>query len=170
MVWRPASTRTRVSWPSACRRAETVSGLKVLVLPYLKRNTVVWPLSEGVLPSPANLSICVVYWRHIVTGRVFLLEEYGRAQSSSVSPRGGGYCSSASTPHSSNGGSYGGGGGMNGYGGATPTSNGMLPGSPSATGGGIFNSTPSKRYYIIQMHPPRRQEKVENCFGKKKRG
>ncbi|XP_065157423.1 transcription factor collier isoform X5 [Atheta coriaria] len=69
-------------------------------------------------------------------------EEYGRAQSSSVSPRGGGYCSSASTPHSSNGGSYGGGGGMNGYGGATPTSNGMLPGSPSATGGGIFNSTP----------------------------
>ncbi|XP_069677853.1 transcription factor collier isoform X2 [Periplaneta americana] len=31
-------------------------------------------------------------------------EEYGRAQSSSVSPRGGGYGSSASTPHSSNGG------------------------------------------------------------------
>ncbi|GLV31767.1 knot [Carabus blaptoides fortunei] len=79
-------------------------------------------------------------------------EEYGRAQSSSVSPRGG-YCSSASTPHSSNGGSYGGGTGatapvpssaptMNGYGAATPTSGAqlanMLPGSPS---GGIFNST-----------------------------
>ncbi|KAJ3665322.1 hypothetical protein Zmor_000822 [Zophobas morio] len=68
-------------------------------------------------------------------------EEYGRAQSSSVSPRGGGYCSSASTPHSSNGGSYG--GNMNGYGGATPTStaqlSNMLPSSPSA---GIFNSTP----------------------------
>ncbi|XP_044258308.1 transcription factor collier isoform X2 [Tribolium madens] len=68
-------------------------------------------------------------------------EEYGRAQSSSVSPRGGGYCSSASTPHSSNGGSYG--GNMNGYGGATPTSSAqlsnMLPSSPSA---GIFNSTP----------------------------
>nr|CAD7451998.1 unnamed protein product [Timema tahoe] len=31
-------------------------------------------------------------------------EEYGRGQSSSVSPRGGGYGSSASTPHSSNGG------------------------------------------------------------------
>ncbi|PNF14085.1 Transcription factor collier, partial [Cryptotermes secundus] len=31
-------------------------------------------------------------------------EEYGRTQSSSVSPRGGGYGSSASTPHSSNGG------------------------------------------------------------------
>ncbi|XP_022906621.1 transcription factor collier isoform X3 [Onthophagus taurus] len=73
-------------------------------------------------------------------------EEYARAQSSSVSPRGGGYCSSASTPHSSNGGgSYGGGSttNMNGYGGATPTStsqlSNMLPGSPSA---GIFNSTP----------------------------
>uniref|UniRef100_A0A8D8Z6B6 Transcription factor collier n=2 Tax=Cacopsylla melanoneura TaxID=428564 RepID=A0A8D8Z6B6_9HEMI len=31
-------------------------------------------------------------------------DDYGRAQSSSVSPRGGGYGSSASTPHSSNGG------------------------------------------------------------------
>uniref|UniRef100_A0A6P7G6X8 Transcription factor collier-like n=1 Tax=Diabrotica virgifera virgifera TaxID=50390 RepID=A0A6P7G6X8_DIAVI len=77
-------------------------------------------------------------------------EDYGgRTQSSSVSPRGGGYCSNASTPHSSNGGgSYaGGGGGSNingGYGGTTPTSttsqlSNMLPGSPSA---GIFNSTP----------------------------
>lgn len=87
--------------------------------------------------------------------RVFLLEEYGgRAQSSSVSPRGGGYCSSASTPHSSNGGSYGGGtgpgsaggGAMNGYGGTTPTSaaqlGNMLPGSPSS---GLFNSASSKR-------------------------
>ncbi|KAL3278846.1 hypothetical protein HHI36_016366 [Cryptolaemus montrouzieri] len=67
-------------------------------------------------------------------------DEYGRAQSSSVSPRGGGYCSSASTPHSSNGGSY-----VNGaYGGTTPTStplnsSNMLPSSPST---GIFNSTP----------------------------
>ncbi|XP_057655279.1 transcription factor collier isoform X2 [Diorhabda carinulata] len=76
-------------------------------------------------------------------------EDYGgRTQSSSVSPRGGGYCSNASTPHSSNGGgSYAGGssgGNINGgYGGATPTSSSqlsnMLPGSPSA---GIFNSTP----------------------------
>ncbi|KAJ8954834.1 hypothetical protein NQ318_023393 [Aromia moschata] len=69
-------------------------------------------------------------------------EDYGRAQSSSVSPRGGGYCSNASTPHSSNGGSYG--SNMNGYGGATPTSSSqlsnMLPSSPSA---GIFNTTPS---------------------------
>ncbi|KAF7279581.1 hypothetical protein GWI33_006977 [Rhynchophorus ferrugineus] len=79
-------------------------------------------------------------------------DDYTRAQSSSVSPRGGGYCSNASTPHSSNGGSYGGGGGsqMNGYGGATPTSTtmgNMLPGSPS--GGGIFNSTPTctESYY-----------------------
>ncbi|XP_045483036.1 transcription factor collier isoform X2 [Harmonia axyridis] len=67
-------------------------------------------------------------------------DEYGRAQSSSVSPRGGGYCSSASTPHSSNGGSF-----VNGaYGGSTPTStplnsSSMLPGSPST---GIFNSVP----------------------------
>lgn len=88
--------------------------------------------------------------------RVFLLEDYGRPQSSSVSPRGGGYCSNASTPHSSNGG----GGGsytsnINGYGGAagtaTPTSttsqlSNMLPGSPSAS---IFNTTPSKyKQYI----------------------
>ncbi|KAK9751466.1 Transcription factor COE1 helix-loop-helix domain [Popillia japonica] len=68
-------------------------------------------------------------------------EEYGRTQTSSVSPRGGSYCSTASTPHSSNGGSYG--GNMNGYGGATPTSSSqlsnMLPGSPSA---GLFNSAP----------------------------
>ncbi|CAH0553239.1 unnamed protein product [Brassicogethes aeneus] len=69
-------------------------------------------------------------------------EEYGRTQSSSVSPRGGGYCSSASTPHSSNGGgSYA--SNMNGYGGSTPTStaqlSNMLPSSPSA---GIFNTTP----------------------------
>lgn len=81
-----------------------------------------------------------------VTGRVFLLEEYGRPHSGSVSPRGGtggGYCSSASTPHSSNGGSYGS-SNMNSYGGATPTSStqlNMIPGSPSS---GIFNSTPSK--------------------------
>ncbi|KAJ8911628.1 hypothetical protein NQ315_015169 [Exocentrus adspersus] len=70
-------------------------------------------------------------------------EDYGRTQSSSVSPRGGGYCSNASTPHSSNGGGSYGGGNMNGYGGATPTSSSqianMLPGSPSA---GIFNTTP----------------------------
>lgn len=107
---------------------------------------------------------------HDFIGRVFLLEEYGRTQSSSVSPRGG-YCSSASTPHSSNGGSYGGGangsGGaptgassgsgtappMNGgYGATTPTSGSqlanMLPGSPSA---GIFNSTSSK-YLLPSNH------------------
>ncbi|XP_066246581.1 transcription factor collier isoform X4 [Euwallacea similis] len=69
-------------------------------------------------------------------------DEYARTQSSSVSPRGGGYCSNASTPHSSNGGSYGGGGSqMNGYGASTPTSTmgNMLPASPS---GGLFNSAP----------------------------
>ncbi|XP_063709921.1 transcription factor collier [Culicoides brevitarsis] len=57
-------------------------------------------------------------------------DEYTRAQSSSVSPRGG-YCSSASTPHSSGGGSYGSG---NGYG---PTPNmTSLPSSPAS----VFNS------------------------------
>ncbi|XP_066149674.1 transcription factor collier isoform X9 [Euwallacea fornicatus] len=69
-------------------------------------------------------------------------DEYARTQSSSVSPRGGGYCSNASTPHSSNGGSYGGGSSqMNGYGASTPTSTmgNMLPASPS---GGLFNSAP----------------------------
>ncbi|KAI4459181.1 transcription factor coe family member [Holotrichia oblita] len=79
--------------------------------------------------------------RFVYVCEVFLLEEYGRTQTSSVSPRGGSYCSTASTPHSSNGGSYG--GNMNGYGGATPTSSSqlsnMLPGSPSA---GLFNSAP----------------------------
>ncbi|KAL0269945.1 UNVERIFIED_CONTAM: hypothetical protein PYX00_007518 [Menopon gallinae] len=66
-------------------------------------------------------------------------EEYGRAQSSSVSPRGG-YGSSASTPHSSNGGSYGtapstSGVAINGsYGGSTPTNNGTNMGSPAGVG------------------------------------
>ncbi|XP_033611511.1 transcription factor collier isoform X3 [Cryptotermes secundus] len=65
-------------------------------------------------------------------------EEYGRTQSSSVSPRGGGYGSSASTPHSSNGGgSYVTGAStgvtMNGsYSTATP---GTGTGSGAATGG-----------------------------------
>ncbi|CAH1119008.1 unnamed protein product [Phaedon cochleariae] len=84
-------------------------------------------------------------------------EEYGgRPQSSSVSPRGAGYCSNASTPHSSNGGSYAG-GGMGGYGGATPTSaasqlSNMVPGSPSA---GIFNTTPitaETNHYFASTH------------------
>ncbi|KAK6635720.1 hypothetical protein RUM44_000974 [Polyplax serrata] len=66
-------------------------------------------------------------------------EEFGRAQSSSVSPRGG-YGSSASTPHSSNGGSYGAapstsGVAINGnYGGSTPTNNGTNMGSPAGIG------------------------------------
>ncbi|XP_050294033.1 transcription factor collier isoform X1 [Anthonomus grandis grandis] len=81
-------------------------------------------------------------------------DEYGRAQSSSVSPRGGGYCSNASTPHSSGGSYVGGGGGggsqMTNYGATTPTStmgSNMLPGSPS---GGIFNGAPpctAETYY-----------------------
>ncbi|KAH1005614.1 hypothetical protein HUJ04_006560 [Dendroctonus ponderosae] len=91
-------------------------------------------------------------------------DEYGRTQSSSVSPRGGGYCSNASTPHSSNGGSYGGGGSqMNGYGGATPTSTmgNMLPGSPSA---GIFNTTPTcSESYYKNMHVPG-TEKEKSAF------
>lgn len=106
----------------------------------------------------------------LLTGRVFLLEEYqqGRGQSSSVSPgrnaagttgSAGGYCSSASTPHSSNGGSYSATGTttpMNGYGNTTPTSaaqlGNMLPGSPT----GIFNSATSKfqKFFInIKAEP-----------------
>ncbi|XP_075221713.1 EBF transcription factor knot [Lycorma delicatula] len=77
-------------------------------------------------------------------------EEYGRGQSSSVSPRGG-YGSSASTPHSSNGGSYNTAASMNGnYSGTAPapapapvppTSSTQLTnmGSPA---GGLFNSSP----------------------------
>ncbi|PSN50680.1 hypothetical protein C0J52_09326, partial [Blattella germanica] len=87
--------------------------------------------------------------------------EYGRAQSSSVSPRGGGYGSSASTPHSSNGGgsyvtgattgvtmngSYSTATPGAGAGGGTVTSvagsqltNMGVPGSPAATG--LFNSS-----------------------------
>ncbi|XP_026471979.1 transcription factor collier [Ctenocephalides felis] len=67
------------------------------------------------------------------TGAQWTEDEYGRQQSSSVSPRGG-YCSSASTPHSSGGGSY---GGANAYAPA-PNMSG-LPGSPASAG--IFNST-----------------------------
>ncbi|XP_054258157.1 transcription factor collier [Macrosteles quadrilineatus] len=69
-------------------------------------------------------------------------EDYGRAQSSSVSPRGGGYGSSASTPHSSNGGSYNTGSGVNGGSyttpGNTPATQLTNMGSPA---GGLFNSS-----------------------------
>ncbi|XP_053670034.1 transcription factor collier [Anopheles nili] len=58
-------------------------------------------------------------------------DEYTRAQSSSVSPRGG-YCSSASTPHSSGGGSY---GSSNGY--ATAPNMTGLSSSPAS----VFNSS-----------------------------
>lgn len=70
-------------------------------------------------------------------------EDYGRAQSSSVSPRGGGYGSSASTPHSSNGGSYNPSSGVNGGNYTTPGSNTQLTnmGSPA---GGLFNSSSSE--------------------------
>lgn len=68
----------------------------------------------------------------------FFLDEYQRAQSSSVSPRGG-YCSSASTPHSSGGGSYGG----SGNGGYAPPPNMALSSSPV----GVFNSTSSRFYF-----------------------
>ncbi|XP_055920298.1 transcription factor collier isoform X5 [Eupeodes corollae] len=64
-------------------------------------------------------------------------DEYQRAQSSSVSPRGG-YCSSTSTPHSSGGGSYG--ATANGYG---PAPNmGALSSSP----GSVFNSTSTSAF------------------------
>ncbi|XP_059484982.1 transcription factor collier isoform X2 [Neocloeon triangulifer] len=84
-------------------------------------------------------------------------EEYGRAQSSSVSPRGG-YGSSASTPHSSSGAaSYGGNNGapqgpapgaapagsvpmVGGYSGAAAAVSAAQLGSPAAAG--IFNTSP----------------------------
>ncbi|XP_044735902.1 transcription factor collier-like [Chrysoperla carnea] len=110
------------------------------------------PLSGPRSPSMSNNGMSTGF--NTYTGQLAVSvqdngnEEYGRGQSSSVSPRGGGYCSSASTPHSSNGGgSYGTSTGasnnMNGYNGSTPTSgsqlsNMMLPGSPA---GGIFNSS-----------------------------
>jgi early B-cell factor len=70
-------------------------------------------------------------------------DEYIRAQSSSVSPRGG-YCSSTSTPHSSGGGSYGSTGSgtnTNGYG---PANTNMSLTSSTASAG-VFNS--SSIYY-----------------------
>lgn len=67
-------------------------------------------------------------------------DEYSRAQSSSVSPRGG-YCSNASTPHSS-GGSYSSG---NGYT-STPSVSGI--GSPSTT---VFNSSSSKLWNYLEL-------------------
>jgi early B-cell factor len=70
-------------------------------------------------------------------------DEYSRAQSSSVSPRGGGgYCSSASTPHSSTGGSasYGTTSLANGYGPPAP----MTGLSSPASTANVFNSASSK--------------------------
>ncbi|XP_037032902.1 transcription factor collier isoform X2 [Bradysia coprophila] len=66
-------------------------------------------------------------------GTTWVEDDYQRAQSSSVSPRG--YCSSASTPHSSGGGSYGGGNG--GYG-----PNMGLSSSPAS----VFNSTSTSAF------------------------
>ncbi|XP_017149534.1 transcription factor collier isoform X4 [Drosophila miranda] len=66
-------------------------------------------------------------------------DDYQRAQSSSVSPRGG-YCSSASTPHSS-GGSY----GASATAAVAATANGYAPtpnmGTLSSSPGSVFNST-----------------------------
>jgi len=74
-------------------------------------------------------------------------DEYSRAQSSSVSPRGGGggYCSSASTPHSSTGGSgsYGTTSITNGYGPPPIQMSGLSTSSPASTAN-VFNSTSSK--------------------------
>jgi len=70
-------------------------------------------------------------------------DDYQRAQSSSVSPRGG-YCSSASTPHSS-GGSY---GTTAASAAVAATANGYAPapnmGTLSSSPGSVFNSTSSK--------------------------
>lgn len=78
-------------------------------------------------------------------------DDYGRGQSSSVSPRGGGYGSSASTPHSTNGTngstyinppptSVGGGGGGGGGGGSGGGGSG---GSSNGGGGNQSNSGPN---------------------------
>ncbi|KAL7011789.1 hypothetical protein ACKWTF_014457 [Chironomus riparius] len=69
-------------------------------------------------------------------------DEYSRAQSSSVSPRGGGgYCSSASTPHSSTGGSASYGTTLtNGYGPPAPIQMTGLSTSSPASSGNVFNS------------------------------
>jgi early B-cell factor len=71
----------------------------------------------------------------------YLADEYSRAQSSSVSPRGGGYCSSASTPHSSTGGSGYGTTSLNGYG--PPPISGISGASPVSSAN-VFNSTSSQ--------------------------
>lgn len=63
-------------------------------------------------------------------------DEYSRAQSSSVSPRGGGYCSSASTPGSGGYGTA----SINGYG---PPITGISSASPVSSAN-VFNSTSSK--------------------------
>ncbi|XP_049837733.1 transcription factor collier, partial [Schistocerca gregaria] len=63
-------------------------------------------------------------------------QEYGRAQSSSVSPRGGGYGSSASTPHSSNGGGGGGGSYGNSTGGGAGAAGSAGGAGSGAAGGG----------------------------------
>lgn len=73
---------------------------------------------------------------------LFSADEYNRAQSSSVSPRGGGYCSSASTPHSSTGGSGGYGTSLNGYGPPGPISG--ITGASPVSSANVFNSTSSK--------------------------
>ncbi|XP_070503478.1 transcription factor collier isoform X1 [Chironomus tepperi] len=76
-------------------------------------------------------------------------DEYSRAQSSSVSPRGGGgYCSSASTPHSSTGGSASYGTTLtNGYGPPAPIQMTGLSTSSPASSANVFNSTSSEFYY-----------------------
>ena len=83
---------------------------------------------------------------------IWTVDEYSRAQSSSVSPRGGGYCSSASTPHSSTGGSgsYGTTSISNGYGPAPIQMSGLSTSSP-ASSASVFNSTSSKYFNYLNI-------------------
>jgi early B-cell factor len=92
--------------------------------------------------SMFTLSILTFLSAEITAG-----DEYNRAQSSSVSPRGGGgYCSSASTPHSSTGGSasYGTTSLTNGYGPPAPIQMTGLSTTSPASSANVFNSTSSK--------------------------
>lgn len=84
-------------------------------------------------------------FKNFLNEAFYLADEYSRAQSSSVSPRGGGYCSSASTPHSSTGGSgsYGTTSIANGYGPPPIQMSGLSTTSP-ASSANVFNSTSSK--------------------------
>lgn len=90
---------------------------------------------EALISSMFNLFVFLIFEN---ISYLLIADDPYRAQSSSVSPRGGGYCSSTSTPSTGGSGSYATTSITNGYG-------------PPPTSANVFNSTSSKLFLEIDV-------------------